>query len=438
VADLALDPPPAPPLAHEELELLAPVYPLPRLELASGRGTRVTDARGRGYLDFVSGIAVNPFGHGPPGLGRAVGRQLATLGHCSNLFANRPALRLAALLAEATGYARTFFCNSGAEAVEAALKFARAFARSRGRPGTDVLAFRGGFHGRTSWALAATWSPAYREPFEPLVPGVRFADFNDTAGLDAVLEGGVAAVLVEPVQGEGGAVPARREFLQALRARTAALGALLIFDEVQCGLGRCGRLLAAEHYGVRADLTLLSKALGAGVPLAAVLMTEPVAAALTPGMHGCTFGGSPTAAAAGLWVLERVRRPGFLARVRRRARRLAAGLEGLVARRRWLSATRGLGLLRAVEIEGAAPFGPQELILAAREAGLLLARGGERAVRLLPPLNVSEQELDEALALLERALERLEAGPGEAPASGRAGGEVGAADQSDVTAGGRA
>ncbi|MBI5709411.1 MAG: aspartate aminotransferase family protein [Candidatus Eisenbacteria bacterium] len=428
-------------LAEEELALFAPVYPLPRLEIASGRGAFVRDADGREYLDFVSGIAVNALGHAPAGIARAVARQLRTLAHCSNLFANRPALELARALAQATGYERVFFCNSGTEAVEAALKFARARARARGTaaapadasragsggrdapgvtlqsgsearpaPGRDVLAFRGGFHGRTAFALSATWTPAYREPFEPLVPGVRFADFNRVDQLDAVLDEGVAAVIVEPVQGEGGVIPATREFLQALRARTAALGAALVFDEVQCGMGRCGRLLASEEHGVRADYVVLSKALGGGLPLGAVLMTAEAAQALQPGMHGCTFGGGPVAATAGAYVLARVRKPGFLARVRRQGRTLGAGLERLVARHASLAEARGVGLLRAVEIAAPAPWDPPALVAAARAHGLLLARGGERAVRLLPPLTVTGEEIALALERLERAIAELEAG----------------------------
>ncbi len=397
-------------LAEEELALFAPVYPLPRLEIASGSGAFVRDAAGREYLDFVSGIAVNALGHAPAGIARAVARQLRTLGHCSNLFANLPALELARALVQATGYERVFFCNSGTEAVEAALKFARARARARGSNARDVLAFRGGFHGRTAFALSATWTPAYREPFEPLMPGVRFADFNRVDQLDAVLDEGVAAVIVEPVQGEGGVIPATREFLQALRARTAALGAALVHDEVQCGMGRCGRLLASEDYGVRADYVVLSKALGGGLPLGAVLMTAEAAQALQSGMHGCTFGGGPVAATAGAYVLERVRKPGFLARVRRLGRALGAGLERLVARHASLAEARGAGLLRAVEIAAEAPYDPPALVAAARAHGLLLARGGERAVRLLPPLTVTNEEIALALERLERAIAELEAG----------------------------
>ena len=397
-------------LALEETGLFASVYPLPRLELASGRGATVTDAAGREYLDFVGGIGVNALGHAPAGLGAVLARQARRLVQCSNLFANRPAIELAKALAEATGYDRVFFCNSGTEGVEAALKFARARANALGLPGRDVVAFRGGFHGRTAGALSATWQPNYREPFEPLVPGVRFADFDDVAGLDAVFDERVAAVIVEPVQGEGGAIPATREFLEAVRARATAANAALIFDEVQCGMGRTGRLLAAEHSGVRADMTVLSKAVGGGLPLGAVLLTVEAASHLAPGMHGCTFGGGPLAAAAGLFLLERVRRPEFLARVRRSGERMEKALAKLVQRHASLVEERGLGLLRAVVVADGAPYAPPALVQAARDEGLLLVRGGERAVRLIPPLTVTAKEIDEAVARLDRAVTRLETG----------------------------
>ena len=403
-------PAPNPGFAAEEPGLFAPVYALPRLEIASGKGARVVDAAGREYIDFVSGIAVNALGVAPAGLARAVARQMKQLVHCSNLYANRPAIELARALTQATGYERVFFCNSGTEGIEAALKFARARAVAAGRAGRDVVAFRGGFHGRTAYALATTWTPHYREPFEPLVPGVRFADFNRVADLDAVLDERVAAVIVEPVQGEGGAIAADRGFLEALRARTAPLGTTLIFDEIQCGMGRCGRLLAAEHYGVRADITVLSKALGGGLPLAAVLLTADAARGLAPGLHGTTLGGGPVATAAGTFMLGQVNRPGFLARVRRRGRELRAGLDRLVSAHPSLAEARGLGLLCAIELAPNAPFEPAALVAACREHGLLLVRGGDRAVRFLPPLNVAADEITEALARFERALGSL-AGP---------------------------
>lgn len=401
--------PDAPALAHDEVGLLAPLYPLPRLELTEGHGAWVRDAGGREYVDFTSGIAVNAFGHAPKGLAEVLSAQLARLGHCSNLFAHEPGLALARELCEATGYARVFFCNSGTEGLDAALKFARARARAKGQPGRGILAFHGGFHGRTGFALSATYNPAYREPFEPLIPGVRFAPFNDASALDAVLDADICAVVVECVQGESGAVPATRDFLQALRARCTALGAALVLDEVQTGMGRTGRLLAQEHHGIRADITVMSKALGAGLPIAAVLMTEDVAGALAPGMHGCTFGGNPLCCAAARWSLAQVRRPAFLERVRRAGRKLAAGLEALAAKHASVREVRGLGLLMAIDL-APGTIEPAALVLAARDAGLLLVRGGERAVRLLPPLTVTDAELDQGLERLDTALTACAAG----------------------------
>lgn len=409
-AVLAAAPAVAPGFAAGEIELHAPVYPLPRLELASGRGARVTDVTGRTYLDFVSGIAVNAFGHAPEGLAEVVANQLATLGHVSNLFANRPAVELARELCEATGYERVFFCNSGTEGIEAALKFARARAKAKGLPGRDLVAFQGGFHGRTGFALSATHNPTYREPFQPLVPGVRFAAYNDLDSLDQVLDENTCAIVVECVQGEAGAVAGTRDFLRGVRRRADALRAGLVVDEVQTGMGRTGRLLAQDHFGVRGDYTVLSKALGAGLPIGAVLMSADAAAALAPGMHGCTFGGNPVCAAAARWALAKAGEPAFLDGVRRAAAQLERGLAALAAKHATVREARGLGLLRAVDLDPAAPFGAPQLVAAAREQGLLLVRGGERAVRLLPPLNVTPDEIAEALGALDRALTSLQNG----------------------------
>jgi predicted acetylornithine/succinylornithine family transaminase len=398
---------PEPGLAHDEWGLFAPVYALPRPELVRAKGARVTDAGGRELLDFVSGIAVHALGHAPKGLAKVVARQMAELDHTSNLYANRPAIELAKRLVELTGFERVFFCNSGAEGIEAALKFARARAHAKDRPGRDIVAFTGGFHGRTGFALSTTWHPPYRAPFEPLVPGVRFLPFNHPAALDEV-DASVCAVIVEPVQGEAGAIPARPDFLQALRAKCDAIDALLVFDEVQSGMGRTGRFLAAEHSGVRPDITVLSKALGGGLPLGAVLLGARATEALAPGMHGTTFGGNAVCAAAGLWVLERVANERLLSRVRSRGKELMRGLRSLVARHASLAEARGLGLLTAVELATDAPYDPPALVRAARKHGLLLVRGGERAVRLLPPLTVARGEITEALERLERAVTELE------------------------------
>ncbi|MFM8560156.1 MAG: aspartate aminotransferase family protein, partial [bacterium] len=318
-------------LAQAEVGLFAPVYPLPRLELTEGEGAHVRDATGRDYLDFTCGIAVNAFGHAPRGLAETLAAQLTRLGHTSNLFANEPALALARELTEATGYERVFFCNSGTEGNEAALKFARARAHKLGKPGRAIVAFQGGFHGRTGFALSATQNPPYREPFEPLIPGVRFGTYNDVTGLDALIDEQVCAVIVECVQGEAGAVPGTSAFLAAVRERCTAVGALLVIDEVQTGMGRTGRVLAQQHFGLKGDLTVLRKALGAGLPIGAVLMTADVAQHLAPGMHGCKFGCNAVCDSAARVSLAQVRRPAFLERVTRAGQVLGDGLAALAA-----------------------------------------------------------------------------------------------------------
>src|SRR5688572_5128394 len=396
------------PLAHEELELLAPLYRLPRLALASGRGARVTDRAGRTYLDFTCGIAVNAFGHAPRGLSAVVAKQMRTLGHVSNLYAHEPGIALARALTAATGYERVFYCNSGAEGIEAALKFARARARAFDRPGRDLVAFTGGFHGRTGFALSATWNPEYRAPFEPLVPGVRFLPFGDVTALAECIDADTCGVIVEPVQGENGAVVAPPGFLAAVRKRCDEVGALLVLDEVQTGVGRTGHFLAATHSGVRADVTVLSKALGGGLPLAAVLLNEEAGKALSAGMDGTAFGGNPVATAAGLWIVEGVDRPAFLAGVRKRGGRLLSRLAALVAAHPDVfTEARGLGLLCAVGIREGAPFTARDLVAAAREQGLLLVKGGDHAVRVLPPLDVDDKTIDEGIERLGRAVKAL-------------------------------
>jgi len=397
-----------PRLAHEELGLLAPVYPLPRLALAHGQGARVTDRTGRTYVDFTCGIAVNAFGHAPRGLATVVAKQMKTLGHVSNLYAHEPGIALAKALTTATGYPHVFYCNSGAEGIEAALKFARLRAHALERPGRGFAAFTGGFHGRTGFALSTTWNPPYRAPFEPLIPGVRFLPFGDTKALAEGIDEDTCAVIVEPVQGEGGAIVAPKGFLQAVRKRCDQVGALLVFDEVQSGMGRTGRFLAAEHFGVRADITVLSKALGGGLPLAAVLVSDEAEAGMAAGVHGTTFGGNPIATTAGLWMVGRVNRKSLLGKVRKRGKTLRQGLDALVAKHpKALAEARGLGLLTAIELAPGAPFAPKDLVEAARDEGLLLVRGGDRAVRVLPPLDVDEATIAEALACLDRALSRL-------------------------------
>jgi len=400
---------------------LLQAYARPPIVFERGEGAWLYDTAGRRYLDFAAGIAVSALGHGDPELAAAIGEQAGRLIHTSNLYHTPPYIRLAERLVRRSFADRVHFANAGTEAVEAALKFARKHARAtRGEmPAPDgwtalsggdpagatwprawrVVAFDQAFHGRTMGALSATHKVAYRGPFAPLVPGVDFAPFNDAGAAIAAITDETMAVLVEPIQGEGGYVPATLPFLHALRARCDAVGALLILDEVQCGLGRTGHLFAYEMYGVRPDMVCLAKPLAGGLPIGAVLMTEAVAATIAVGDHGSTFAGGPLVCRAAEVVLDRVSDPAFLASVRERGRRLVDGLLALGSPH--VVDVRGAGLMIGVELDLPA----KGVIEAAREAGVLLIAAGERVLRLCPPLIVSEAEVDQAVAAIGRAID---------------------------------
>lgn len=370
----------------------------------AGEGSWLVAENGRRYLDFTSGIAVNALGFGDAAITDAVRTALdAGLIHTSNLFRTRPAADLAAWLAEHSFADRVFFCNSGAEANEAAFKFARRWARAAGAERrTGIVAFRNGFHGRTAGALAATDRPAYQDPFRPLMPGVRFTDVGDLDGVDRLLRSGrIAAVIIEPIQAEGGVQPVDPASLRALRYLCDEAGALLIFDEVQVGLGRTGTLWAHEAAGVAPDLMTLAKPLAGGLPMGAVLLTERVAAAIQPGDHGSTFGGGPLVAGAALAVCRRIGDPGFLAEVRRKGALLADLLGALALRRAGIRAVRGRGMIWGLETRAAAA----DVVARALEAGLLLCAAGPRVVRILPPLTAPDEDLVRGITLLEEVLE---------------------------------
>ena len=369
----------------------------------SGEGCWLVSEDGGRYLDFTSGIAVNALGYGDPEVADAIRAALAGgVIHTSNLFRTRPAGELAEWLVEHSFADRVFFCNSGAEANEGALKFARRWARAGGHEDrTDVVAFRGSFHGRTMGALAATDRPAYQAPFLPLMPGVHFASVGDVEGVRSLLAGGrVAAVIIEPVQVEGGVLLVPPAFLQALRAMCDEAGALLVFDEVQVGLGRAGTLWAHEQAGVTPDLMTLAKPLAGGLPMGAVLLTERVAGALQPGDHGTTFGGGPLVASAALAACRKIGDPRFMAEVRRKSYELANGLGALALSNSKVRDVRGAGMVWGVEVEGSAA----DVVARALEAGLLLCAAGTNVVRILPPLVASDDELRRGIDLLDEVL----------------------------------
>lgn len=389
-----------------------PTYRRAPLTFVRGEGAWLWDEAGHAYLDFVSGLGVTALGHAHPAVVAAIRAQAGELLHVSNLYYTAPAAylaealtRLAARQSPEAGRFRVFFANSGAEAVEAALKLARRAGRERGGPAKhEVVVLRDSFHGRTFGALSATARPVYQAPFEPLVPGFRVVPRDDLAALRAAVDPArTAAVLLEVVQGEAGVWPVSRAFLQEARRLCDTAGALLLVDEIQTGLGRTGRWFAFEHGGIAPDGFTLAKALGGGLPIGALVAREPLACLLGPGQHASTFGGNPVACRAALAVLQVLEEAGLVQRAREMGERLAAGLEGLAARHPRVRGSRGLGLMRALALEGGAPAVAE----ACRQEGLLVNAIGEDTLRLLPPLVVTEAEVDDALARLDRALARV-------------------------------
>lgn len=390
-------------------QVFVPTYRPRAVILERGEGSRVWDTEGRDYIDFAGGIAVNALGHANPILQKALGEQATKLWHTSNVFLSEPPIRLAeALLARAPFAQRVFLCNSGAEANEAAIKLARRRASLQGRPADQrvILSFRGSFHGRTLATVTATAQPKYQEGYEPLPGGFRYADLNDVGQLDELLTADVCAVLVEPIQGEGGVVPCKPGFLAALRQRCDALGALLMLDEIQCGIGRTGRLFAHEWEGIRPDVVTLAKALGGGFPIGALLVGEQGAEVLGYGSHGTTFGGNPLAAAVALAALQEITSAPLLENVAKREQQLRAGLREMNAVLPLFSEVRGRGLMLGAQLVSERCGRAAELLDLAADEGLLLLQAGPDVLRFVPALNITEQEVDEGLHRLRRAAQR--------------------------------
>jgi acetylornithine/N-succinyldiaminopimelate aminotransferase len=362
---------------------LLPVYPPAPVTFVEGDGLWLVDDAGRRYLDFAAGIAVVGLGHRHPAPLAAAHAQLDQLWHASNLFATEPAGALAARLSERFAGAQAFFCNSGAEAIEAALKYAR---KATGKPG--VVALEGSFHGRTTGALSATGQASKRAAFEPLLPHVRFAQPNDVASLEAAVGEDTGLVLLEPIQGEGGVRPLTPEFLQA----ATRLDVLLCLDEIQTGVGRTGTFFAFEQLGVRPDLVTLAKGLANGLPIGCLLVSDEASGAFAPGDHASTFGGNPVSCAAACAVVDAID-DSLLANVREQGARLKAGLAGLAA----VTEVRSAGLLVGADIDHPA----SEVVAAALERGLVVLTAGDHVLRLAPPLGVGADEVDHALTILK-------------------------------------
>jgi acetylornithine/N-succinyldiaminopimelate aminotransferase len=372
------------------------------LVLVRGEGCRVWDDAGKVYLDFVAGLAVCNLGHAHPAIAKAATSQLSELVHVSNLYYTTPQIELAEALANLTFADRVFFCNSGAEAIEGAIKLSRRFAAERFGAGRHrIVCMANSFHGRTLGALSATGQEKFWQGFEPLLPGFVFVPFNDITALEAAVDDTVCAVLLEPIQGEGGVNLADPEFLVAVRRLCNEKEMLLVFDEVQTGLGRTGRLFAHERFAVTPDIMAIAKALANGLPMGALLAKEEVAQAFTPGSHASTFGGGPVIAAAAKAALEILSAPEFLAAVRDKGTYVGERLLELQSRFAAIQQVRGVGLMWGFELnrEGA------PLVADCRERGLLVNCTQGTIIRLLPPLIVEKAELDEGLAILAAALE---------------------------------
>jgi predicted acetylornithine/succinylornithine family transaminase len=387
-------------LDQAEAVLVANYRPLP-ITLVRGEGCHLFDADGARYLDLMGGIATAALGHCHPKVTAALEEQARKLWHVSNLFGSEPKIRLAEQLVANCFADRVFFCNSGAEANEAALKCARRFHAERGDPRPEFVAFDGSFHGRTLFTVSATGQPAYWKGFEPVVSGFRFAPFGDLDAVREQVSERTAAILVEPVQGESGVWPAPPGFLAGLREIADASGALLIFDEVQCGMGRMGTLFAHEHEGVSPDLMTLAKALGNGIPIGALCATEACAEILVPGSHASTFGGNPLACAAASAVMTELVEGGVLEQSRQAGAHLEAKLDALAASLgNRVVEVRGRGLLRAIECAGPVAA----VIEGCLRAGVLVISAGESVVRLAPPLIIGEAEIDTGIGVLEGAI----------------------------------
>jgi acetylornithine/N-succinyldiaminopimelate aminotransferase len=379
-----------------------PVYPRCDVRPVRGEGCYLIGERGERYLDFASGIAVNILGHGHPALVKAIQEQAATLMHVSNLYGSPQGERLAARLVDKTFADTVFFTNSGAEAVECAIKTARRYHYANGEPGRHkIISFSNAFHGRTLGTISATNQAKMRDGFEPLLPGFTVLPFNDLAGAEAAVDEMTAGFLIEPVQGEGGVLPATLDFLTGLRRICDEKGLLLILDEVQCGFARTGTFFAHEQYGITPDIMAVAKGIGGGFPLGACLATEEAAKGMVFGTHGSTYGGNPLAMAAGEAVMDVVANDAFLENVRRMGDRLRASLEQLIPNHDHLfESVRGIGLMLGVRLK----TDPRAFVAHLRDNhGLLTVSAGDNVLRILPPLVIEDTHISECIEKLSAA-----------------------------------
>jgi acetylornithine/N-succinyldiaminopimelate aminotransferase len=387
-----------------ESELLLPTYDRQKVLFTRGKDVYLWDSKGKKYLDFLSGLGVNALGHGHRAIQAVLKKQAGRLIHVSNLFFHEYQSELAKKLIKVSGLDKAFFCNSGTEAWEGALKLARAFARVNNPNGHKakwrILALENSFHGRTFGSLATTGQAKYRHPFAPLLPGVSFVGFNDVEDLKRQFDGSVCAVCMETIQGEGGINPVSPEFIQTARQLTEKTGALLILDEIQCGLGRTGRWFAYEHYGLKPDIVTVAKPLAAGLPLGAILTTNRVASGMHPGLHGTTFGGGPLASAVAIEFLNQV--GNMLGHVNETGSYFRGQLESLAAKHSSIREIRGLGLMLGVDMTepDIAKAAVQHLL----DRGILINRTHDTVLRFLPPYIIKKKHVDQVVSALDSAL----------------------------------
>ncbi len=391
-------------VSRSEEKLLLPTYDRQRVLFTRGKGVYLWDSRGKKYLDFLSGIGVNALGHGHPAIQKVIKRQAGKLIHVSNLFFHEYQSELAKRLTKISGLDRAFFCNSGTEAWEGALKLARAFARVNNNNGHKakwrLLALENSFHGRTFGALSTTGQEKYRHPFAPLVPGVSFVAFDDVNDLKRQFDGSVCAICLETIQGEGGIRPLSREFLQTAKELTGQTGALLLLDEIQCGLGRTGEYFAYEHFAVKPDIVTVAKPLAAGLPLGAILTTNRVAGGMHPGMHGTTFGGGPLACAVAIEFLRVLDK--LMPQVNKMGDYFQGQLNDLRFKHSCVKEVRGMGLMLGMELDSAEVAKSVLNQLLAR--GILINRTHDTVLRFLPPYIIQKKHVDELVRALDVAL----------------------------------
>ncbi|RPA87104.1 acetylornithine and succinylornithine aminotransferase [Ascobolus immersus RN42] len=402
-------------LTAAHLPRMVPTYSRPTPVFTKGLNAKLWDLENREYIDLTAGIAVNSLGHSDPGYLRVLSAQASELIHCSNLYHNPWTGELSKLLVEKTvasgamkGASRVFVCNSGSEANEAAIKFSRKLGKLRDPSGKkfEIVSFNNSFHGRTMGSLSATPNPKYQAPFAPMVPGFKVGNLNKIDELESLVTEATCGVIVEPIQGEGGIFPASPEFLQALRKRCTEVGALLIYDEIQCGLGRTGDLWAHQAAGPDAhpDILTMAKALGNGFPIGATMVTEEVALGMAVGDHGTTYGGNPLASRLGHYTFSRLSDPEFLKNVNAKGAVLREGLEKIQKKFAGLATgVRGRGLIQGLQMS----VDPSPIVGKARERGLLVITAGGNTLRFVPPLTIEDDVLVKGLAILEEAIEEF-------------------------------